>query len=131
MLDLIEPDHEAEAKAEIATVYGLEREAETRRNVGRFIRAMWVAAFMLLLFNSGQLLTVVNGFGVGPVQDTVVALATTWNEQMEKNGLNRPVEIIRAWVTGLRDASWSELSSKPAVERGAETLRGPQDGAPG
>lgn len=130
MLDLIEPDHEAEAKSEIVTVIGLEGEAETRRNVGRFTRAMWIAAFVLLLFNSGQLITVVNGFGVGPVQDTVVALATTWNEQMEKNGLNKPVEIMRVWMIHLRDMQWSELGSHPAG-RDEGLLRGPQDAASG
>lgn len=131
MLDLIEPDHEAEEKSEIITVFGLEREAETRRNVGRFTRAMCIAAFVLLLFNSGQLVTVVNGFGVGPVQDTVVALATTWNEQMEKTGLAKPAAIVRVWVIELRDATWDELSPRPAVRRGAGPLRGSQDAAAG
>ncbi|MCE9649146.1 MAG: hypothetical protein K8R18_05900 [Parvibaculum sp.] len=131
MLDLIEPDHEAEAQAHTATVYGLEREAETRRNVGRFIRAMWVAVFMLLLFNSERLVTVVNGFGVGPVQDTAVALATTWNAQMEKNGLNRPVEIVRLWMIGLRDMTWDEVSAARKRDGTAGSLRGPLDNAPG
>lgn len=131
MLDLIEPDHEAEEKVEIITVFGLEREAETRRNVGRFTRALCIAAFVLALFNSGQLITVVNGFGVGPVQDTVVALATTWNEQMEKTGLAKPVSIIRAWVIDLRDATWDDLSSRPEAKRGAGPLRGSQDAVTG
>jgi hypothetical protein len=131
MLDLLERNHEEEAKAEIITVFGLENEAETRRNVGRFTCAMWIAAFLLLLFNSGQLITVVNGFGVGPAQDTVVALATTWNEQMEKNGLSKPVDVVRGWVIGLRDLEWSAFSSAPKVDRGADVLRGPQDGTPG
>ncbi|HEY4344103.1 MAG TPA: hypothetical protein VGN05_07150 [Parvibaculum sp.] len=131
MLDLLERDHEEEAKAEIITVFGLESEAETRRNVGRFTRAMWIAVFLLLLFNSGQLITVVNGFGVGPVQDTAVALATTWNEQMEKNGLTRPVDIVRGWMIGLRDLDWSAFSSAPKVDRGADLLRGAQDGTSG
>ncbi len=131
MLDLIEPDYQAEEKAEIITVFGLEREAETRRNVGRFTRALCIAAFVLLLFNSGQLITVVNGFGVGPVQDTVVALATTWNDQMEKTGLAKPVAVIRVWVINMRDATWDELSSQPEVKRGAGPLRGSQDAAAG
>jgi hypothetical protein len=131
MLDLLERDYEEEAKAEIVTVFGLESEAETRRNVGRFTRAMWVAALLLLLFNSGQLITVVNGFGVGAVQDTVVALATTWNEQMEKNGLAKPVEVVRGWMIGLRDMDWSEFSTSPKADRGANRLRGAQDMTPG
>jgi hypothetical protein len=131
MLDLIEPDHEAEAQAHTATVYGLEREAETRRNVGRFVRAMWIAVFVLLLFNSAQLVTVVNGFGVGPVQDTVVAVATTWDAQMKKNGLDRPVEMVRVWVIGLRDMTWDELRAARGRNGAAGSLRGPQDNAPG
>lgn len=131
MLDLIERNHEEEAKADTITVFGLANEAETRRNAGRFMRAMWVAAFMLLLFNSGQLVTVVNGLGVGPIQDTVVAMAATWNEQMEKNGLTKPVEIVRGWVIRLRDMSWSEVRFPHGEERGAELLRGPQDGVRG
>ena len=131
MLDLIAPDYEAEEKGEIVTVFGLEREAETRRNVGRFTRALWIAAFVLLLFNSGQLVTVVNGFGVGPIQDTAVALATTWNEQMEKTGLAKPVGAIRVWMIEMRDAKWGDLSSRNTAERGAARLRGPQDAAAG
>lgn len=131
MLDLIEPDYGTEDGAELVTVFGLEREAETRRNVGRFTRALWIATFVLLLFNSGQLINVVNGFGVGPVQDTVVALATTWNEQMEKTGLAKPVQMIRVWMIELRDATWDDFSSEPAVRRGAGPLRGSQDAAAG
>jgi hypothetical protein len=129
MLDLIERNVEAETPVETVTVAGLEAGAETRRNVGRFTRAMWVAAFVLLLFNSGQLMTLVNGFGVGPVQDTVVAMATTWNAQMEKTGLAEPVQRIRDLVSRMRDESWAELqaATKPgAGERGA-SLRGPLD----
>ncbi len=131
MLDLIETNREAEAEVETVTVIGMAREAETRRNVGRFIRAMWVAVFMLLLFNSAQLVTVVNGFGVGPVQDTVVAVVTTWNEQMEKNGLSKPVEVVRGWVVRMRDAKWTDLPTAHVNDRGAQVLRGPQDGERG
>jgi hypothetical protein len=131
MLDLIERNIEAEGEVETVTVADLRAEAETRRNVGRFTRAMWVAAGLLLLFNSGQLVTVVNGFGVGPVQDTVVALTATWNAQMEKTGLSRPVQTIREFVSRMRDASWADLkaAAAPDAPRQGASLRGPvEDG---
>jgi hypothetical protein len=129
MLDLMERNEEAEATVETVTVAGLEAAAETRRNVGRFSRAMWVAAFLLLLFNSGQLVTVVNGFGVGPVQDTVVAVVATWNAQMEKTGLAKPVQAIRDYIDRMREESWAELqaATKPGNGEQGAALRGPLD----
>ncbi|HEX7777160.1 MAG TPA: hypothetical protein VF449_11610 [Parvibaculum sp.] len=129
MLDLMERNDEAETSVETVTVAGLEAAAETRRNVGRFSRAMWVAAFILLLFNSGQLVTVVNGFGVGPVQDTVVAVVATWNAQMEKTGLAKPVQEIRDYMERMRDESWAELqaATRPSHNERGAALRGPLD----
>ncbi len=129
MLDLIDRNGEAEAPAETVTVAGLEAEAETRRNAGRFGRAMWVVVLLLLLFNSGQLVIVVNGFGVGPVQDTIVAMAATWNARMEKIGLARPIENVRDFVNRMRDASWDDVraAAHPDAPRQGAALRGPLD----
>jgi hypothetical protein len=106
--------------------------ADTQHNVLRFACAMWIAALVLALFNSGQLVNVVNGLGAGPVQDAVVALAATWNEQMDKNGLNEPVELVRGAIMRLHDMSWQELGAEPSQDRGAHLLRGSAvDGAEG
>ena len=129
MLDLIERNSETASSVETAAAAGFEAEAETRRNIGRFGRAMWVVVALLLLFNSGQLVTVVNGFGVGPVQDTVVAMATTWNAQMEKRGLTRPAEIVRDFVNRMRDTTWEDVQSSTQSDapRQGASLRGPLD----
>ena len=124
MLDLIDHTEEDE-RVEAVSIADRLREQETRGNVVRFICAMWIAVAILLLFNSDRLMTVVNGFGVGPVQNTTVAMARTWNEQMEANGLDRLVATIRAIVEDLRDVSWDEVkaSERNAIS-GAATLRG-------
>lgn len=127
MLDLLEDRMAEDERVQAVRLADLQREEETSRNVGRFTLAMWIAAAMLLFFNSGQLVTVVNGFGVGPVQDAVVALSTTWNEQMEKNGLTKPVATIRGAVDRWRGSDWNELRAKwaPKTRReGAVELRG-------
>lgn len=105
-------------------------EGETQANVGRFVRVMWISLAILAMFNSAQLVGVVNGYGVGPVQDTMVALATTWNEQMERNKLDQPVAVIRAAVTRLHDLRWGELHVSREGVHGAHALRGPQDTPP-
>ncbi|MEN6542722.1 hypothetical protein [Parvibaculum sp.] len=119
MLDLLDGTTTDDDRLETVRIADLEREETTRRSVARFARAMWIALAMLLLFSSGQLVTVVNGFGVGPVQDAAVALAATWNEQAEKNGLSAPVAAIRTFVERLRGAAWSELRDSSVELRGA------------
>lgn len=118
MLDLLDDTAVDDDRLETVRIADLEREDRTRRSVSRFGRAMWIAVVMLLLFSSGQLVTVVNGFGVGPVQDAAVAMAATWNEQMEKNGLSAPVATVRAFVERLRNAGWSELRDNSVELRG-------------
>lgn len=107
MLDLIDSDLEGRPEDR-----PLEWEdvVDTQHNVSRFTRSMWIAIFILALFNSAQLVTVVNGFGVGPVQDAAVALAGTWNDQMEKNDLDAPVAEIRSGVEALKNMTWSVFS---------------------
>lgn len=123
MLDLFDERRNGEDKDGAVPIADLDREAATRRSVARFTRAAWIVVFLLLVFNSNNLVIVVNGFGVGPVENTTVALATTWNEQMEKNGLTKVVVTIREAMERARNASWSELTSGP--RNGASTLRGP------
>lgn len=123
MLDLFDERQSGEDRGGTVPVADLDREAATRRSVARFTRAMWIAVFLLLLFNSNGLVTVVNGFGVGPVEDAAVALAATWNEQMEKDGLTKVIATIREAVERARDAGWGELT--PGPRNGASMLRGP------
>lgn len=123
MLDLFEERRSGEDEGGTMPGAEIDREATTRQSVALFTRAMWIAVFLLILFNSNGLVTVVNGFGVGPVQDATVALVATWNEQMEKNGLTRVGATIREAVERARDTSWNELT--PSPRDGASTLRGP------
>lgn len=128
MLDLLEDRTANDGRVQAVRLADLEREERTRGNATRFIRAMWIAVAMLLLFNSNQLVTVVNGFGVGPLQDAVVALSATWNEQMEKNGLTKPVAVIRAAMERWRSTDWTELKTgiapRTPKREGAIELRG-------
>lgn len=102
-------------------------EVETHHHVVRFTRAMWIALALLALFNSSQLLNVVNGLGVGIVPDAIVAMSTTWNEQMEKNGLDQPVAQMRDAVLRLHDLSWQEFQTLTGADRGVSSMRGAAD----
>ncbi len=88
-----------------------------------------VAAALLLAFNSQSLVTWVNGFEVGPVQDTIVSLAARWNGQMEEQGLDTPAKTVRGEVNEARNMDWAEverwLENEQARSReGARLLRG-------
>lgn len=121
MLDLIDP---RAAHAEVQSVEDAwAKEIQTQVQVGRFTRIMWIAVFLLALLNSASLVTVVNGFGVGAVQDTVVAMADTWNEQMHKRGLDEPAKMIRDATVWLHDRTWIDLKGG-AKDQGARLLRG-------
>ncbi len=128
MLDLIDSDLEGRPEDRPPE---WEEVIDTQRNVSRFTRSMWIAVFILALFNSAQLVTVVNGFSVGPVQNTAVALASTWNDQMEKNGLNAPVAVVRDGVEVLRNMTWSIFSDFTIQRRSVEDLHGSIDEASG
>lgn len=126
MLDLLH--HEREG-AEYAGESEALHEAETRRSVMRMSLALVVASVLLLAFNSRSLVTWVNGFEVGPVQDTVVSLAAGWNDQMEEQGLDAPAKTVRGEVNEARSMDWTEverwLEDEQARSReGARLLRG-------
>lgn len=127
MLDLIERKAENDEAEEQGLTWA--DIIDTHDNIGRFTRAMWIAVFLLAIFNSAQLVTVVNGLSVGPVQNAVVALVVTWNDQMEKNRLNEPVALVRDAVQQLRGATWG--NSDDGSARGAEILRGAVGGSNG
>lgn len=126
MLDLLhhewtEEEYREESEQHLA--------AETRRSVRRMSLALAVAAVLLLAFNSRSLVTWVNGFEVGPVQDTVVSLASGWNGQMEEKGLDAPARTVRGEVDEARSMDWAEvrrwLENESARSReGARLLRG-------
>ena len=128
MLDLMREKEEMGTNWAVTSAADLTREEKTRTSVARFLRAMWIAMVLLLLFNSNQLVTYVNGFSVGPVQDATVALATTWNEQMEKNGMARFVTAIRERVAVLRNTGWDEM--RPHAD-GAQSREGAASGLRG
>ena len=125
MLDLIDPHAEHAQTHSVEEAWA--KEIQTQAQVGRFTRVMWITVFVLALLNSAALVNVVNvvnGFSVGAVQDTVVAMADTWNEQMHKRGLDEPATVIRNGVLWLHDRTWSDLKSS-GNDRGAHLLRGP------
>ena len=104
-------------------------DAATRRAVGRVLRAFAVVVALLLALSSEQLVTWVNGFEVGPVQDRVVAASAAWNALMEEGGLAMPAVAVRAEVNELRGMSWPEVRARLENEKargreGARLLRG-------
>ncbi|MEQ8327912.1 hypothetical protein [Parvibaculum sp.] len=126
MLDLLHHERDDDEYAEEAQAL---QEAETRRSVMRMSFALVVAAALLLAFNSQSLVTWVNGFEVGPVQDTIVSLAARWNGQMEEQGLDTPAKTVRGEVNEARNMDWAEverwLENEQARSReGARLLRG-------
>ncbi|MBO6679330.1 hypothetical protein [Parvibaculum sp.] len=126
MLDLLHHEREGdEYGEEVESLH----EAETRRSVMRMSIALVVASVLLLAFNSQSLVTWVNGFEVGPVQDAVVSLAARWNGEMEEQGLDAPAKTVRGEVNEARNMDWSEvqrwLENEQARSReGARLLRG-------
>ncbi len=126
MLDLLHDEREREAHIEEEHAL---REAETARSITRMSFALGVAALLLLVFNSGSLLTWVNGLGVGPVQDAVVSLASGWNGQMEEQGLDAPAKTVRGEVNEARSMDWGEVrrwieNEQARSREGARLLRG-------
>ncbi|MEX0840611.1 MAG: hypothetical protein WD034_13855, partial [Parvibaculum sp.] len=118
MLDLIrEIETELEDGWEAASRVELQTAEHTRRAVARFARALWITVALLLVLNSGRLVTWTNGFGVGPVQDTVVALSAAWNEQMGRTGLGDLSVVARERLDMWRMMRWSDVEIRLDDER--------------
>ena len=103
--------------------------AATHRAVGRVLRAFAVVVALLFVFSSERLVTWVNGFEVGPVQDRVVAASSAWNALMGESGLPVPAEAVRTEGNDLRGMSWPEVRARLENEKargreGARFLRG-------
>jgi hypothetical protein len=73
----------------------------------RQVLAMTVVGVLALaLFASRDLPSWVGRLGDGPVAERVQTLATEWDDAMERLGLVRPHEALRAWVSWALDAKW-------------------------
>lgn len=102
---------------------------ETVRSVRRMGLTLFLTVLLLLALNSGQLVTWVNGFDVGPVQDRIVGLSASWNEWMEKAGFTEPSEAARENVNNARQVNWDEVwrwieQEQARSREGARALRG-------
>lgn len=130
MLDLIrEIETDLEDGWEAASRVELQTAEHTRRAVARFARALWITAALLLVLNSERLVTWTNGFGVGPVQDTVVALSVAWNEQLQRAGVGELSIAAREKMNEWRGKRWSDVeirldSEARRAREGARLLRG-------
>lgn len=130
MLDLLRDiENELDDGWEAASRAELKDAEETRRAVARVARAFAIVVVLLLVFSSGRLVTWVNGFEVGPLQNAVVALSSTWHEQMSKNGFDAPAHYMDEGIAELCRTEWSEVRSRLDGERartrdGARLLRG-------
>lgn len=125
MFDLMQEEEAAAYEAELAA----RREKETRASVRRLTIALLLSVVILLVFNSERLVTLVNGFEVGPVQDVVVTSATAWNELMADAGLTAPLRAVREDVNGLRQTDWAQIRrwierERARTQEGARLLRG-------
>jgi len=96
---------------------------ETDRCANRFIWAMWISVAILLVFNSERLVTYVNGFDVGPVQDAVVSLATGWNEHMKNAGATDASIYLQENVEWLKALSWDEVEVRAQETRAREATQ--------
>lgn len=121
MLDMLhdKPDDDADAQSE----------RETVRAVRRMGLTLLLTTLMLLVLNSGHLVTWVNGFEVGPVQDRIVGLSASWDEWMEEAGLTQPTEAARENVNNARQVNWDEVrrwieQEQARSREGARALRG-------
>lgn len=130
MLDLIRDiENDLEGGWEAASRAELQNAEQTRRAVARVARAFWITVAILLVFNSARLETWVNGFEVGPVQNAVVALSTTWHEQMSSAGFDDLSHDLREGMTVLQSVGWPQVKSRFDSERkrtseGVRLLRG-------
>jgi len=128
MLDLIrEIETDLEDGWEAASRVELQTAEHTRRAVARFARALWIATALLLVLNSERLVTWTNGFGVGPVQNAVVALSAAWDEQMQQTGFGTFSAAARDRIDEWRMKRWSDVEirlDKQDVRDGARLLRG-------
>jgi hypothetical protein len=125
MLDLMQEEEAAAYEAKLAA----RRETETHASVRRLMVALLLSAVILLVFNSERLVTLVNGFEVGPVQDVVVTRVTAWNELMVDAGLTAPSHAVREDVNQLRQTDWVQIRlwierERARTQEGARLLRG-------
>jgi hypothetical protein len=102
---------------------------ETRRSFRRMLQALALATVLLLFFSSERLVTWVNGFEVGSVQDAIVSVSTDWHSLMADAGFTVPAETVRAELDELYGADWAELRRRIERERtrtrdGVRFLRG-------
>lgn len=104
MLDMLHDHNPQEEAAE-------RQERETGRSVRRMGLTLLLSAALLLALNSHQLVTWVNGFEVGPVQDRIVAFSAYWNERMDDAGLTQPSEAAREDVNRAKQVNWDEVKS--------------------
>lgn len=121
MLDMLHDKRDDDADAQ--------SERETVRAVRRMGLTLLLTTLMLLVLNSGHLVTWVNGFDVGPVQDRIVGLSAGWNEWMEEAGLTQPTEAARENVNNARQVNWDEVrrwieQEQARSREGARALRG-------
>lgn len=121
MLDMLHDKRDDDADAQ--------SERETVRAVRRMGLTLLLTTSMLLVLNSGHLVTWVNGFEVGPVQDRIVGVSASWNAWMEEAGLTQPTEAARENVNNARQVNWDEVrrwieQEQARSREGARALRG-------
>lgn len=110
MMEHMDPEADAYAPGfQMITNQELNAEAETARAFKRVFWAMLLAAFVLLTFHSGALVTYVRGLPIGPVEDTIIAVTEAWHEQMDRNGVTALMEEMRAGVAAVHDATWADV----------------------
>lgn len=102
---------------------------ESRRNVLRMLQALALTTLILFAFSSDKLVTWVNGFEVGPVQDLVVSGSSRWDEWMADIGFTLPAEAARERVNHARAMDWAEVRrwierESSRTREGVRLLRG-------
>jgi len=65
-----------------------------------------VGVLALALLASRDLPSWVGRLGDGPVAERAQTLATEWDDAMERLGLTRPHDALRAWISWALDVKW-------------------------
>jgi hypothetical protein len=97
--------------------------AETRGARATMLGALVVAAAILAIFNSEGLRLYAGDWAESQFGRPLLAVSEAWDGAMQRAGAKSVEEHVRSFVTGLREARWTDLASAfGAAPVGARTI---------
>jgi len=85
--------------------------AETRESRATMLGALVVTAAILAIFNSEGLRLYAGDLAEGQFGRPLLGLSEAWDDAMQRAGAKSVEEHVRSFVTGLREARWTDLAS--------------------